>query len=110
MRRISAGSRRRKAGSRPRVKERPPPGLTLSLPLASYAGTYRNEWLGTLTLEARGAELAARLGDLAFELATPAEDHVELSGPLEATGVFELDGKKVLAFTLDLGEPVRFAR
>ena len=97
---------RRAAEARPSA----PPGLTLSLPLASYAGTYRNEWLGTLTLEARGAELAARLGDLAFELATPAEDRVELSGPLEATGAFELDGKRVVALTLDLGEPVRFAR
>lgn len=90
----------------------PRAALALSLPLARHAGVYRNEWYGTLTVEVRGDGLAARLGDLPLEWTTPAPDHVRLQsdGPFGAEGTLELDGQSVRALTLDLGEPVRFAR
>lgn len=87
--------------------------LQLSRPAASYAGTYRNEWFGTVTLVAEGERLAGHLGDIAFELTTPALDQALLygSGPAEGTeGRFEIRDGQVLAFTLDLVGPVRFER
>ncbi len=90
----------------------PRAALVLSLPLARYAGVYRNEWFGTLTVEERDGALAARLGDLPLELETPERDRVQLrsDGPFTAAGSFELEREAVRAVTLELGEPVRFAR
>ena len=87
------------------------PPLTLSRPAADYAGVYRSEWFGTLTIERRGSELAAHLGTLAVELSTPEKDHVRIAGQGfgESTGAFELSGDGVVALTLDLDGPVRFA-
>ena len=86
--------------------------LALALPLASYAGVYRDKWFGTLTLEARDGALVGHLGELALTLDTPAPDrvHVGSVGPFAGDGAFELAGGKVVALTLDLGERVRFAR
>ena len=97
---------------RERARSGPPAALALSLPLASYAGVYRNEWLGTLTLVARGGRLAARLGTLALELATPVKDRVSIDSdaPFRGEGGFELSGGKVLALTLELDPAVRFVR
>jgi len=84
----------------------------LSLPLASYAGTYRNEWFGTLTVEVRGAALAGHLGELPLELSTPAPDALRLGGQgvPDSEGRFELADGKVVAVELDLDGPVRFTR
>lgn len=92
------------------AKPEGPPAL--SLPPASYAGIYRNEWFGTLTLEMRDERLAARLGDLALALTTPAEDtvHFQARGAFESEGRFELRAGKVTAVTLDVDGPVRFER
>lgn len=90
-----------------------PSALALTLPLARYAGTYRNEWYGTLTLEPSGAGLRGRLGELRFELATPAPDRVLLSahGPIDgAEGEFELADGTVAALSLELSESTRFER
>jgi CubicO group peptidase (beta-lactamase class C family) len=96
------------------------PRLELARPLADYAGSYANEWLGTLTLTLRAGRLEARLGELALALATSAPERVSLDseGPLRGEGAFELSGGKVVALTLELegielggSEPgVRFAR
>lgn len=88
------------------------PVLALTLEPAAYAGVYRNEWFGTLTIERRGSELAARLGDLALELSTPGPDQLRVSGAGfgDGSGAFELASGKVVALTLDLDGPVRFAR
>jgi CubicO group peptidase (beta-lactamase class C family) len=87
------------------------PVLALSQPPARYAGVYRNEWYGTLTIETRGKELAARLGELALAVATPEQDRLHLtSRGLDAEGRFELESGKVVAVELDLEGPVRFER
>jgi CubicO group peptidase (beta-lactamase class C family) len=89
-----------------------PAVLGLSLEPASYAGVYRNEWFGTLSIELRGAAFAARLGELAVELSTPAQDQLRAvgSGFGEFRGAFELAGGRVVALTLDLDGPARFER
>lgn len=87
--------------------------LALSRPLEAYAGVYHDEWLGTLTLEAREGRLHGHLGELALELETPAPDELRLSssGPIDGVeGRFELEGEAVIALTLELFGPARFVR
>ncbi|MSR61171.1 MAG: serine hydrolase [Planctomycetes bacterium] len=104
----------RKADDKRRAAEAAAPAavLQLSLPLASYAGTYRNEWFGTLTIAARGAGLVGHLGELALELRTPMTDGLRLGGQgaPDSEGHFVLADGKVLAVELDLDGPVRFTR
>jgi CubicO group peptidase (beta-lactamase class C family) len=105
--------RRRDEARRSQAAVAPRPSLVLSLPRASYAGTFTNEWLGTLTLEEHGEGLVGHLGALACSLTTPAEDELRLvaEGPIDGSaGAFELAGGKVVAVTLDLLGGVRFAR
>ena len=105
-------NRERDSQRRSAEKASPRPPLTLSREHAEYAGVYRSEWFGTLAIELRGSELVARLGELAVELSTPGEDQVRIAGQGfgEGTGTFELSGGQVVALTLDLDGPVRFAR
>jgi len=86
--------------------------LDLSVPLERCAGTYRNEWFGTLTLELDAGRLRARLGDFPLTLTTPRRDVLAFSssGPLEGEAVPELVDGRVVALTLELMEPTRFVR
>jgi len=90
-----------------------PPALQLSLPPASYAGTYRNEFFGTFTVEC-GGELSARLGDLALELSTPEPDGIRVASAqaLEAQGKFEIaEGRAVAVELVLMGDArARFTR
>jgi CubicO group peptidase (beta-lactamase class C family) len=94
------------AGARTRAE------LELTLPRERYAGVFHNEWLGTLKLEWKEHQLAARLGDLALELEGRGPNAFELDseGPSNAPGAFELAGPEVRAVVLQLGEAVRFER
>jgi CubicO group peptidase (beta-lactamase class C family) len=93
-----------------RAAVRPTPAQALDP--AAYAGVFRNEWFGTLRIEARGSELVTHLGELAVELSLPAPDALRLSGSGfgECEGTFERESGSVVALTLDLDGPVRFAR
>lgn len=85
---------------------------TLSLSLETYAGLYRDEWFGTLTLEVRDSRLVGHLGQLSLELVTPEPDRllVVSSATDGVEGRFVLDAERVVACELDLVGPVRFAR
>jgi CubicO group peptidase (beta-lactamase class C family) len=84
----------------------------LSLPPASYHGTYRNEHFGALTIGGQGERLRARLGELELTALADERDVLRLvsRGALEAVARFELDGGAVVAVALDLAGPVRFER
>jgi CubicO group peptidase (beta-lactamase class C family) len=86
--------------------------LQLSLPLPAYAGVYRNEWLGTLTIEVDGAGLRAHLGELPCTLTTSAPDVLRLasSGSFDGPLTLETSDGRVEALTMDLFGPARFAR
>jgi CubicO group peptidase (beta-lactamase class C family) len=91
-----------------------PPALQLSVPPERLAGVYRNEWYGTLSIEAAGAGLRARLGDFPIELTTPRQDVLALAsnGPIGGEGQLELADGRVLAIAFDMEgpAPTRFVR
>jgi CubicO group peptidase (beta-lactamase class C family) len=105
----SAEAARRREARQPAVA---PSVLDLALPVASYAGTFRHEWFGTLTIETEGGGLRARLGSYPLQLSTPRPGTLAYSspGPLEGEAELELEDERLQAVTLDLGASVRFVR
>ncbi|MEQ1893601.1 MAG: serine hydrolase domain-containing protein, partial [Planctomycetota bacterium] len=87
--------------------------LELGVPLERCAGTFHNEWFGTLAVRCADGGLAARLGDLALDVRGLAGGALQFASPgsVDTTGKPVLAGGEVVAYELDLaGEAVRFTR
>ena len=75
---------------------------SLALPPATYAGAYRHDAWGELTITLEGGELHGRMGDLPLVFTGAGEDGVVVHSTFGGTPAsFEVEDGKVVAFVLD---------
>lgn len=104
----------RPAGGPPDAALAEQPAPALAPGPGECAGVYRNEHFGTLVIEAQERGLGARLGELALQLTPTGERSFSLRSPgaFDGTGRLEVEGQKVVAVVLEVGDRtgLRFAK